>query len=179
MVGAVLGRLVAGSTALAPLVEFEGHRGAPVRARTTMALDLATLDRAIATEQSAVLYFENGDATRPIVVGLIQNEKPQSALQELLLAPRAANRAEKGATTESTGEERARSIHTASAKKNAVEARLDGERVVLEGSREITLKCGEASITLRRDGKIVVRGVYVETFARGVNRIKGGAVKIN
>ena len=60
-----------------------------------------------------------------------------------------------------------------------VEARLDGERVILEGHQEITLKCGEASITLRRDGKIVVRGAYVETHARGVNRIKGGAVKIN
>lgn len=58
-------------------------------------------------------------------------------------------------------------------------ARLDGEQVVLEGRREIVLKCGHASITLRRDGKILVRGIYVETHAKGVNRIKGGSVKVN
>jgi hypothetical protein len=32
---------------------------------------------------------------------------------------------------------------------------------------------------LRRDGKILVRGIYVETYAKGVNRIKGGSVKVN
>jgi hypothetical protein len=58
-------------------------------------------------------------------------------------------------------------------------ARLDGEQVGLEGRREIVLKCGHASITLRRDGKILVRGIYVETHAKGVNRIKGGSVKVN
>ena len=36
-----------------------------------------------------------------------------------------------------------------------------------------------ASITLRRNGRLVVRGAYVETRAEGVNRIKGGSVKIN
>jgi len=60
-----------------------------------------------------------------------------------------------------------------------VEARLDGKRIVLEAHDEIVLRCGEASITLRRDGRLVVRGAYVETRASGVNRIKGGAVKIN
>ena len=59
------------------------------------------------------------------------------------------------------------------------EAVVDGRRVVLEGKDEIVLKCGAASITLRRNGRVVVRGAYVETRAEGVNRIKGGAVKIN
>jgi hypothetical protein len=59
------------------------------------------------------------------------------------------------------------------------EARVDGRRVVLEANDEIVLKCGEASITLRRNGRIVIRGVYVETRARGVNRVKGGSVAIN
>ena len=59
------------------------------------------------------------------------------------------------------------------------EALIDGKRVVLEGKDEIVLKCGAASITLRRNGRLVVRGAYVETRAEGVNRIKGGSVKIN
>jgi len=59
------------------------------------------------------------------------------------------------------------------------EPALDGQRVVLEGKREVVLKCGEASITLRSDGKMVLRGAYIETYAKGVNRIKGASVKIN
>lgn len=59
------------------------------------------------------------------------------------------------------------------------EAFVDGRRIVLEGQDEIVLRCGEASITLRRNGRIVVRGAYVETRAKGVNRIKGGSVQIN
>ncbi len=49
----------------------------------------------------------------------------------------------------------------------------------LRAGETLRLRCGEASITLRRDGKVIVRGVQVETRARGLNRIKGGAVRIN
>lgn len=60
-----------------------------------------------------------------------------------------------------------------------VEAEVDGERVVIEGKNEIVLRCGLASITLRRNGRVVIRGTHVETRARGVNRIRGGTVQIN
>lgn len=59
------------------------------------------------------------------------------------------------------------------------EARVDGERVVLTGEEEIELRCGEASISLKKSGKLVIRGAYVETRAKGTNRIKGGSVQIN
>lgn len=59
------------------------------------------------------------------------------------------------------------------------EAQVDGERIVLTGEKEIELRCGAASISLTRSGKVVIRGVYVETRAKGTNRIKGGAVQIN
>jgi len=60
-----------------------------------------------------------------------------------------------------------------------VEARVDGRRVELEGRDEIVLRCGAASITLRRNGRIQIDGIQVETKARGLNRIKGGSVAIN
>jgi hypothetical protein len=44
---------------------------------------------------------------------------------------------------------------------------------------EIVLECGSASITLRRNGRVVIRGEYVETYSEGTNRIKGGQVRIN
>lgn len=60
-----------------------------------------------------------------------------------------------------------------------LEARVDGRRVELDGRDEIVLRCGQASITLRRNGRILISGVQIETRARGVNRIKGGSVAIN
>ncbi len=60
-----------------------------------------------------------------------------------------------------------------------LEALVDGRRVVLDARDEIVLRCGKASITLRRNGRVVVRGTFVETCSAGVNRIKGGQVKIN
>ncbi len=59
------------------------------------------------------------------------------------------------------------------------EARIDGKRVVITGEEEVELRCGEASITLNKSGKLVIRGAYVETRAKGTNRIKGGSVQIN
>ncbi len=59
------------------------------------------------------------------------------------------------------------------------EARVDGKRVVLTGEEEIELRCGEASISLKKNGRLVIRGAYVETRAKGTNRIKGGSVQIN
>lgn len=58
-------------------------------------------------------------------------------------------------------------------------ASLDGERVVLEADNEIVLKCGASSLTLRRDGKVVIQGVEVVSRARRANKIRGGSVKIN
>jgi Domain of unknown function (DUF6484) len=60
-----------------------------------------------------------------------------------------------------------------------VEASVDGKRLVLEAADEIVLRCGKASITLRRNGRVVLRGAYVETQSTGVNRIRGSSVKVN
>jgi hypothetical protein len=61
----------------------------------------------------------------------------------------------------------------------AVPAELDGERVLLTADREIVLRCGEASLTLTRAGKVLIRGTYVLSRSSGSNRIKGAAVEIN
>jgi len=55
----------------------------------------------------------------------------------------------------------------------------DAERLELTADREIVLRCGDASITLTRAGKVLIRGAYVSSHSRGVNKIKGGAVHIN
>jgi hypothetical protein len=61
----------------------------------------------------------------------------------------------------------------------AAEVRLDGEQLVFNADREIVLRCGKASITLTRAGKVLIRGSYLSSRSSGVNRIKGGSVQIN
>jgi len=56
---------------------------------------------------------------------------------------------------------------------------VDDQRYVISAEREIVLQCGDASITLTRAGKILLKGTYVVSRSSGVNRIKGGSVQIN
>jgi Domain of unknown function (DUF6484) len=153
-----LGRLARGSTAQALLLEIDGRPALP--ARTTLVLDEAAVRSAVAGRQAVVTLFENGDPDRPIVVGLVQPDQGAALLGALLAQP-------------------AKAAAVPAPKAMPVEARVDGKRVVVEGQDEVTLKCGAASITLRRDGKLILRGAYIETTAKGVNRIRGGSVKIN
>jgi hypothetical protein len=61
----------------------------------------------------------------------------------------------------------------------AVKVKLDDDVLELSANREIVLRCGEASITLTRAGKVIIRGAYLLSRSSGVNRIKGGSVQIN
>ncbi|VAW67897.1 Mll2356 protein [hydrothermal vent metagenome] len=58
-------------------------------------------------------------------------------------------------------------------------AELDGERLEFSAEKEIVFRCGKASITLTRAGKVILRGKYLLSRSSGVNRIKGGSVQIN
>jgi hypothetical protein len=60
-----------------------------------------------------------------------------------------------------------------------VEADVDGARVRICARDEVVIQCGKASITLRRNGRVVIRGTYVETHSEGTNRIRGGQVRVN
>jgi hypothetical protein len=53
------------------------------------------------------------------------------------------------------------------------------DELVLEATKGLTLKCGEGSITIRADGKILIKGKDLVSHAQRMNRIKGGSVSIN
>jgi hypothetical protein len=53
------------------------------------------------------------------------------------------------------------------------------EELVLEAGRSLTLRVGDGSITLRADGKILIKGKDLVSHAQRTNRIKGGSVAIN
>ena len=99
-----------------------------------------------------LLLFETGNARKPIIIGVVQ-------------PPKLPHEKAKGVAL---GQHLAASI-----------VECDGERVVFSAEKEIVLQCGDASITLTRAGKILIRGKYLLSRSSGVNRIKGGSVQIN
>lgn len=123
-----------------PVVEYAREtRSHLVGARTVVRLSDDDVDRGV------VLAFEDGDASRPIILGLVQ---PSASLSR-------------------------------AACESQPEVVVDGARVTIAGQREVTLRCGQASITLTRAGKVVIRGTYVVSRSEGPNRIKGASVDIN
>ncbi|MCC7143848.1 MAG: hypothetical protein IT349_17250 [Candidatus Eisenbacteria bacterium] len=57
--------------------------------------------------------------------------------------------------------------------------KVDGEVIAIEAARELELRCGEASIRLTQDGRVIVKGVQITSEAKGLQRIRGAAVRIN
>ena len=147
---AMLGRIVDVNAEGAVSVEIPGASAARA-ARLAVPLSRDELLAARETGASAVLVFENGDPALPIIVGLVQ------------------------AVSQPSGTARGANSDAA----HVVEADVDGKRVRITAQDEIVLECGSASITLRRNGRVIVRGTYVESYSDGTNRIKGGQVRIN
>jgi hypothetical protein len=53
------------------------------------------------------------------------------------------------------------------------------DTITLEAKHSLVLRVGDGSITIRDDGKILVKGKDLVSHAQRMNRIKGGAVSIN
>jgi hypothetical protein len=53
------------------------------------------------------------------------------------------------------------------------------DTLLIEAKESLTLRVGEGSVTIRKDGKILIKGKDLVSHAQRTNRIKGGAVAIN
>ena len=60
-----------------------------------------------------------------------------------------------------------------------VEVDADGERLTVTAKEKLVLRCGKASITLTKAGKVLIEGAYISSRSSGVNRLKGGSVQLN
>jgi hypothetical protein len=60
-----------------------------------------------------------------------------------------------------------------------VDVDADGERMVVSAKSQLVLRCGKASITLTKAGKVMIDGEYIVSRSNGVNRVKGGSVQLN
>jgi hypothetical protein len=150
-VGAVcIGRIVEVTGEGHALVDFPLNQAGPIHARSVIYAP-SRVEPQTREGIPVLLAFENGDPSLPIIIGIIQQELCNTSSQ----------------TQEAFSESRPK------------EAVLDGKRVVFDAKEEIVLRCGRSSITLRKDGKIVVKGAQIVSRASGVNKLKGAAVMIN
>lgn len=139
------------------LVDYPGNAsGRPKTAVSTIWITAKHVGRQVA------LLFANGDLQKPVVMGLIHSPLSEM-LENYELTP--------------VQDESVQSETVHDLKQDDIS--IDGKRLVLEGQEEIVLRCGEASITLTRAGKILIRGKYLLNRSTGVNRIMGGSVQVN
>lgn len=52
-------------------------------------------------------------------------------------------------------------------------------KLTIEATESVSLKCGESSVDLRADGKVLIKGEDVLVRAKGTKRIRAGTVSIN
>lgn len=55
----------------------------------------------------------------------------------------------------------------------------DGETVSINAKSQIELRVGKASIVMKKDGHITIRGSYLVSHASAANRIRGGSINLN
>ncbi len=130
-------------------VSVEYNGCEPKEARLVAGLSREELAKAANNRREVLIVFEQGNPDRPIVLGLMETTEAD------------VSNAEPGA------------------KQPLAEAVVDGETVRIEARKQIVLKCGKGTITINKNGKIVIRGTNLLSRSSGPNRIKGGSVQIN
>lgn len=100
--------------------------------------------------REVLVMFEGGDVAKPIITGVLRDLDGTSAQGTALDTP--------------VGQ---------------VEVDADGERLIVSAKQQLVLRCGKASITLTKAGKVLIQGAYVSSRSSGVNRIKGGSIQLN
>lgn len=132
------------------MVDFIGNQFGPLTARI-ISNALSGLGNVNIHGASVLLLFEKGDVQRPIIVGVMQESLSYgSDNMELLLQEQRPS-----------------------------EGLVDGEVLRFDADSEIILQCGKSSITLMKDGKIILKGTKLISRSSGENKIKGATVSIN
>lgn len=150
------------------VVFSECAEGEGISAQSTVKVNQGDVGRQVA------LMFVGQDITKPIIIGLIRNqldsllESYDSSSPEISLSPESVPL--------NASQSNLENVPAGAAPKELI---VDGKRVVIQGEEEVVFRCGESSITLTKQGKIVIRGKYLVNRASSVNRILGGSVQIN
>ena len=143
------GQIVVSENAGEIRVTYDG--AGPYTARLLSGISRSELLSVQYVGREVLLVFDGGRPEKPIVVGVLEN-----VLENLVCLD--------GETDPLPP---------------PVEVCSDGDRTVIEAGKEMVLKCGEGSITIKKEGRIVIRGKEIISRASGTNKIKGGSVELN
>jgi hypothetical protein len=132
-------------------VDYAGNSYGPISARFTSSVKLHALHQAALSGKEILLVFENNDPLRPIIIDTIS-----SILDEIVKSEDIDLKVDR-----------------------PKDVTIDGEKITFDAKEQVVIRCGKASITLTRAGKVLIRGAYLLNRSSGVNRIKGGSVQIN
>ena len=149
--GVRVGKIVSLDESGQVLVDFPGNTQGPVAARLTSSIKPKLLNQTASADKEVLLAFEDNNPEFPIIIDTLY-----SLVDEITKTPTIALETEK-----------------------PTDVTIDGKRVTFDAKEEIVLRCGKASITLTKAGKVLIRGAYLLNRSSGVNRIKGGSVQIN
>jgi hypothetical protein len=100
----------------------------------------------------AVLAFADGDPEQPILLGLV---RPPSGIET---------------PTQTRGPFSAAPV---------VGAVAETPHLHVEAEETMTLTCGQASLSLHKDGRVIGRGTNVATYADGTLRLRGAGIELN
>ncbi len=133
------------------MVKYNGNK--PKSARLISGIDRRMLAREENIGREVLIVFDGGNPDLPIIIGVMESIIDDLVSMEL--------------------------NNPADPDKKTVEAKVDGKRIEFEAEEEVTLKCGNGSITIKKEGKIVIKGSEIISRASGNNKIKGGSVELN
>ena len=147
----LIGSLVGIDDSKRPLVDFPGNRGVNPVPALTLAV-LPAIAQAGVCFPVPVLLNLVGEEYQPVIVGLLH--------EQLFASP-------------------ANTMQHKTMPANDVTQTLKADIVSIEGNEEIQFSCGKSSLSLKKNGQIVIKGENITNRARRANKIKGGSVQVN
>ena len=143
-------------------MDFAGNRAGPLAATTIVPIDEQQAALLAESRIPVMLGFIGSRADRPVILGVVQGlPLPEAQAQQ---------------EPERGEEELAPFEGERLIPERAI---VDGHHISLHGREEIELRCGKASITLNKSGRVVIRGTELISYSSGSNRIRGGSVELN
>jgi hypothetical protein len=148
--GVTVGEIVQFTETGQILVQYPGNSQSPIPARLTSSAK-EKLQHALCVGREVLLMFVDNDPECPVII-------------DTMCPVSGAFDAESG---------------TGFDERLSEEVTIDRRRIVFEAEEEIVLRCGNASITLSKTGKVYIKGSYLVSRSSGTNSIKGSSVRIN